>query len=56
MPDPKKLSITIVVPDEAVALGPEFVAAFIRSQSESAINSALNSNEFWELFEKGDKT
>lgn len=56
MVDSKKLTITVVVPDEAVALGPEFVASFVRSQSESAINSALNSNEFWGLFEKGDKT
>lgn len=56
MPDLKILSFTVVVPAEAVDLGPEFLAAFIRSQADTAINSALDSNEFWGLFEKGDKT
>lgn len=56
MPDPKTLTITVVVSNDAVALGPEFVAASIRSQADSAINFALNSNEFRGLFEKGDKT
>ena len=56
MPDPKTLAFTVVVPDDAVALGPDFVAAFIRAQTDSAIDSALNSNEFWGLFQKGDET
>ena len=56
MPDPKTLTITVVVFDDAVALGPDFVAASIRAQADRAIDSALNSNEFWGLFQKGDKT
>lgn len=56
MPNSKALTITVVVSDDAVALGPDFVAAFIRAQADRAIDSALNSNEFWGLFQKGDKT
>lgn len=56
MPDLKYLTITVGVPAGAVDLGPEFLAVFIRSQTDDAINYALNSNEFWGLFQKGENT
>ena len=56
MPELKYLTFTVCIPAEAVDLGPEFLAAFIRSQADDGINSALNCNEFWGLFQKGDKT
>lgn len=56
MPDLKTVSFTVTIPVESIALGPDFLASFVRAQADSAINSALNSNEFWGLFQKGDET